>query len=289
VEVTTPAKINLFLEVLGRRPDGFHEIETLLTAISLYDTLRLTANETGDIRLTCRWAAPAAGDAIPAGPENLAWRSVALLRERAGVERGAELQLIKRIPAAAGLGGASSDAAAALVAANFAWQLAWPRERLCELAAELGSDVPFFLTRGAALATGRGERLRPLRVPRLHIALVRPPVGLSTPAVYRACRPAEQPAASTRLVAALDRGDVAAVARLLVNGLAPAAASLTPWIERLQTEFHQQGVLGHQMSGSGSCYFGLCRHARHARRVASRLRARNIGAAYAAASAAAGT
>ena len=278
----TPAKINLFLEILGRRADGYHEIETLLAAVTLYDTLRFTATPSGAIALDCRWASPQPGEPIPTDKDNLAFRAAALLRERSGVSAGATIQLIKRIPAAAGLGGASSDAAAALVAANLAWQLNWPRQRLMELAAELGSDVPFFLTRGAALARGRGERLEGLRMPKLHIALVRPPVGLSTPAVYRACRPADSPQAAAPLVAALARGDAAAAGRLLVNGLEPAAASLTPWIERLQSEFERQGVLGHQMSGSGSSYFGLCRHARQARRVASRLRARSIGAAFAA-------
>jgi 4-diphosphocytidyl-2-C-methyl-D-erythritol kinase len=282
IEVLTPAKINLFLEILGRRADGYHEIETLLAAVTLYDTLRFSATPSGAIALDCRWASPQPGEQIPTDKDNLAFRAAALLRERSGVSAGASIQLIKRIPAAAGLGGASSDAAATLVAANLAWQLNWTWQRLIELAAELGSDVPFFLTRGAALARGRGERLETLRVPRLHIALVRPPVGLSTPAVYKACRPATAPKTAAPLMAALARGDAAAAGRLLVNGLERAAASLTPWIERLRNEFERQGVMGHQMSGSGSSYFGLCRHARQARRVASRLRARNIGAAFAA-------
>ncbi len=281
IEVTTPAKINLFLEVLGRRADGFHEIETVLTAVSLFDTLRFTPLAGGDLQLTCRWAAWPPGEEIPTGPENLAWRAADVLRQRAGVSAGAAIELVKRIPAAAGLGGASSDAAATLVAANLAWRLDWPRERLVELAAELGSDMPFFLLGGAARALGRGERLQPLAAGRLHIALVRPPVGLSTAAVYGACRPRERPIGSARLGAALARGDAAAVGRELTNGLTSAAAGLTPWIAELQHEFQRQGVLGHQMSGSGSSCFGLCRHARQARRVARRLRARRLGQAAA--------
>lgn len=281
IEVRAPAKINLFLEILGRRPDGYHELETLLTAVTLYDTLSFTPAPSGEISLSCRWAAAQAGDEISTGKENLVWRAAELLRQRAGVSIGADIELIKRIPAAAGLGGASSDAAATLVAANLAWQLNWPRERLSELAAELGSDVPFFLTRGAALARGRGERLESLPVPKLHIVLVRPPVGLSTPAVYRASRPADRPVGAAPLVAALARGDAARAAGCLVNGLEPAAAGLTPWIDRLRQEFDRQGVLGQQMSGSGSSYFGLCRHARHARRVASRLRSRSVGTVFA--------
>ena len=190
--------------------------------------------------------------------------------------------LVKRIPAAAGLGGASSDAAAALVAAHEAWQLGWPRQRLVELAARLGSDVPFFLTRGAAVCRGRGEKIEPFAPPRIHAVIARPPVGLSTPEVYSACRPAGATGEAAKLVADLSRGNTAAAAGRLNNGLQDAAARLTPWIKRLQQEFERQDVVGHQMSGSGSSYFGICRTARHARRLAARLRACNMGAVFAA-------
>jgi 4-diphosphocytidyl-2-C-methyl-D-erythritol kinase len=295
IEVTTSAKINLFLEVLAKRPDGYHEIETLLTAITIYDTILLTPTASPEINLHGRWAhGLAAADVsvvlrqlpgrellsgeIPGGRENLVWRAATLLRERAGIPSGANICLIKRIPAAAGLGGASADAAAALIAANIAWQLDWPRSRLSELAAELGSDVPFFLMRGAAVARGRGELLTALAMPRLHVVVVRPPVGLSTPRVYQGCQPTLQAVGVTRLTELLAAGNSPQAATRLVNQLQPAAARLTPWIATLQQEFEQQPVLGHQMSGSGSSYFGLCRTARQARRIASRLRARNIGA-----------
>jgi 4-diphosphocytidyl-2-C-methyl-D-erythritol kinase len=295
VKVTTPAKINLFLEVLARRPDGFHEIETLLVAVALYDTLVFTPHDGCSIEFKCRWAhglaawearcarqARAAHELlygeIPRGPENLAWQAAALIRERAGIKRGATIQLVKRIPAAAGLGGASSDAAATLVAANAAWSLGWPRERLTELAAELGSDVPFFLTSGAAVCRGRGERIEPVRLPRLNVVVVRPPVGLNTPEVYKECQPIGRATGANRLIAALTRGEATRAARHMVNHLQSAAASLTPWIAKLQKPFEEQHLLAHQMSGSGSSYFGLCRSARQARRIAARLRARNLGA-----------
>jgi 4-diphosphocytidyl-2-C-methyl-D-erythritol kinase len=193
--------------------------------------------------------------------------------------------LTKRIPSASGLGGASSDAAAALVAANLGWRLAWPRERLAEVAAEIGSDVPFFLTRGAAICRGRGERIEPIEPGRLYVVVVRPPVGLSTPRVYLACQPTASPVGCERVAAALRRGQVAAVARMLNNRLEESAATLTTWIGRLRQEFSRLDVLGHQMSGSGSSYFGICRHARHARRVAARLRSRGVGMVFAAATA----
>ena len=118
--------------------------------------------------------------------------------------------------------------------------------------------------------------------------IVRPPVGLSTPQVYKACRPAEKPASLEFLLESLAKGDPAQAGRQLHNRLQPAAESLTPWIGRLRHEFERQDMVGHQMSGSGSSYFGLCRSARQARRVAARLRARDIGTVFAATSSVAG-
>src|SRR5439155_8114159 len=167
---------------------------------------------------------------LPCGPENLAWRACALLRERSGIEHGATMRLIKRIPAAAGLGGASSDAAATLVAGNLAWGLNWQMNRLAELAAELGSDVPFFLTRGAAVCRGRGENINTIRSAPLHVVLVRPPVGLGTPQVYKQCVPKRNHLGAADLIKALSCGPGAAIGRQLVNDLQPAAATITPWI-----------------------------------------------------------
>lgn len=286
ITLSAPAKINLFLEVLAKRPDGFHEIETLMAAVEIYDTLRLRWRADGELRLTSHWATPdeqyaaELGD-IPTGAGNIIIRALSKLRDKAGVQRGADVTLTKRIASAAGLGGASSDAAAALLAANFAWQLNWSRDQLAIVAAELGSDIPFFLGEPVALCRGRGEQIETLAtLPVLDLVIVRPPVGLSTPAVYKACRPALRPAAAVPLVEAWRRGDIAGVGRQLTNRLQPAAESLSPWIERLAQNFSEQGCYGHQMSGSGSSYFGICRHAKHARQVARRLRARRLGFVY---------
>jgi 4-diphosphocytidyl-2-C-methyl-D-erythritol kinase len=294
IEVLTPAKINLFLAVLGKRPDGYHDIETVMAAVGTYDSLIAIPRSGEEITVESRWThaalprQPWAGGTrqaahellygeIPRGPSNLVWQAAELLRQRAGHQGGAAIWLVKRIPLQAGLGGASSDAAAALVAANEAWGLGWTRERLWKLAAELGSDVAFFLQGGAAVCRGRGERIETIQACRLHVVIVRPPVGLSTADVYRRCRPAATPRGAGPMTAALARGDAAAVSRELVNDLQPAASELTPWIADLQTEFQNHELTGHQMSGSGSSYFGLCRSARHGRRVAARLRARSIG------------
>ena len=187
------------------------------------------------------------------------------------------MELVKRIPAAAGLGGASSDAAAALISGNLAWGLNWPLDRLLDLAAELGSDVSFFLKRGAAVGRGRGEKLESIHSSRLHAVVVRPPIGLSTALVYQRCQPKSVHVGATGIFAALARGQASQVGQQLINDLQHASSTITPWINRLASEFEKQNVLGHQMSGSGSSYFGLCRSRRHARRVAARLEARNIG------------
>ena len=294
VEVQAPAKINLFLEVLSQRDDGFHEIETLMVPIALFDTMTLTATHNRRIQLTCRWLRGAEAERsadgrsrhgqwapLPQGEENLVVRALQRLREVAGTGAGASVFLVKRIPAAAGLGGASSDAAAALVAANHAWQLGWTRDRLAGLAAELGSDVPFFLHSTACVCRGRGEQIEPVTgLQKLNLVVVRPPEGLSTPEVYGHCRPADVPQRVDSILAATRGGDGAQVGRLLFNRLQDAARHVSPWIERLRTRFEQLGCLGHQMSGSGTSYFGICRHARHARCVAGRLRAVGFAAVY---------
>jgi 4-diphosphocytidyl-2-C-methyl-D-erythritol kinase len=290
VEVSASAKLNLFLEVLARRPDGFHEIETLMVAIGISDRLRVEATTDGQVSLRCQIArglqayqsAEGRSDSligdIPTGQGNLAAVAVERLREAAGVTPGARITLWKRIPAAAGLGGASSDAAAALAAANRVWQLKWDDQQLSDVAASVGSDIPFFLRSSAAICRGRGELIEDVPMHhRFYVVVVRPPAGLHTATVYRQCQPAQHPASVQPLLSALRLGDLAAAARHMNNGLQPAAMDLSPWIPKLRDAFDQVGCLGHQMSGSGTSYFGICHHRHHARRVAARLRSRGFG------------
>jgi 4-diphosphocytidyl-2-C-methyl-D-erythritol kinase len=295
VEVWAPAKLNLFLEVLGKRPDGYHELESLLVPVGLFDTLFFAAGPDRAVTFSCEralgqraWqvsvvpedAESALGD-LPTGGDNLAARAVALLKERSGTTRGARVRLVKRIPSASGWGGASSDAAAALIAANAGWELGWSKEQLMALAAELGSDVPFFFSPRAAVLRGRGERVEPLPVsPRLELVMARPPRGLSTRDVYAKCRPAERPVSMEPMIEAFTRRRADEVGRLLFNRLEEAAGELSPWIARLRATFGDCGCLGHGMSGSGTGYFGICRHAGHARRVAQRLRGREVGSVF---------
>jgi 4-diphosphocytidyl-2-C-methyl-D-erythritol kinase len=303
IEIWTPAKLNLHLEVLGRRLDGFHEIETLMVPISLYDTLRLEARDDDRLLLAARWdlgadlgetrgagGVDAAFGDLPTDGTNLVLRALELLRcrarERTANEAtprswGANAELIKRIPSAAGLGGGSSDAAAALLAANQVWNLGWTLEQLAEVAAELGSDIPFFLAGGPAVCDGRGERVRPLAMgPRLHLVIVRPAEGLSTAAVYRNTVLPGQPRRMAELLAAWDSCRPSRIGPSMFNRLQEAGAKLSSCLEPVRRAFDRLDVLGHQMSGSGSCYFGVCRDARHAGRVAAVLKARRVGRVF---------
>ena len=285
VEVQAPAKLNLFLEVLGKRADGYHDLETLMTTVDTFDTLRFTASRSEpQLELSCRWAygqqvadQGGLGD-LPQGPDNLAWRALDSLREAAGLQVGGQLDLVKRIPSAAGLGGASSDAAAALLAANTAWNLNWTQAQLSEVAAEIGSDVPFFLVGGLAVCRGRGEQITPLPVDRqLHFVVVRPPVGISTAKAFSKCQVAADPQPVEGMLTAWRAGDRKSWTAGMMNRLQQVAESLSPWIRRLAELFDRYCFLGHQMSGSGSSYFGVCHHARQARRLAAVFRSLNVG------------
>ena len=284
--VRAPAKLNLSLGVLARRPDGYHEIESLMVPVSLHDTLRVRPGAAPGVRLAVRFggrlACPRgrvlAGD-VPTDGRNLVVRALELLAAEAGLCRdgdqppGLEIDLVKRIPAGSGLGGGSSDAAAALSAAARAWGLDWPGERLAALGARIGSDVPMFFAGSAVISRGRGERIEPVSgIPALAAVIARPAVGLSTPAVYAACTP--DPTArgrSARLAAALAAGRIRESLALMHNSLERPACDLCPDVVRLLADFVRHGAIRPLLTGSGSAVFALVRSAAEARRIAARL------------------
>ncbi len=232
VLVRAPAKVNLFLEVLRRRADGYHELATLMTAVSLYDTLRFRDDPSGSIRLRCD------RPDLSAGPDNLVCRAAELLRRRTGRGLGADMRLWKRIPMQAGLGGGSSDAAAALAGLNALWRLGLSRAELAGLGSELGSDVAFFFAAPAAWCMGRGEKVEPLALGRpLDFVLVSPPVGLSTAEVFANVTPPADPLTGAEVRRAAEAGDVEELGRRLHNRLEEPAERLRPevaaWRERL--------------------------------------------------------
>ena len=267
-----PAKINLALEILGRRPDGFHEIASVLQAVGLYDELRVAPAAT--LRFTC-------DQSTLAGPENLVLQAARALQDATGCQRGAALRLCKGIPVAAGLGGGSSDAAAALVALNRHWRLGLPLAELSRIGATLGSDIPFFLAGPTAFVSGRGERVEQLLPPPPGwVVLVRPRQPLSTAAVYGALDPDgySDGRSARRLATALRRGHVPDWATVLTNGLAATAAHLCPAITAIRRRLHAAGARHVQVSGSGPTVFALCRSEPAARRLAAAV---GNGTAYA--------
>ena len=288
-EIWAPAKINLSLDIPHRRDDGFHEIETLITPVSIYDTLRFIPNDGGKVTLSIQstWMNPD-DPPIPVDEKNLVVKAANLIRDFAVEQNiappasgfGADMALTKRIPHAAGLGGGSADAAATLAVANRVWNLGLPIDKLRELAAAIGSDVPAFLARSPILCKGRGEQISvgpPLS--RLNIVIVKPPVGLSTPEVYSQCVPGGKPVDWRRPVG-IAVGDRRFVAERMSNGLQNPAEKKTEWIIRLGRVFRGLDVIAHQMSGSGSAYFAVCRHAAHAVRVANRIKSLGLGEVF---------
>jgi 4-diphosphocytidyl-2-C-methyl-D-erythritol kinase len=263
--VSAAAKVNLALEVLGKRDDGYHEIATVMQAVDLSDRITL---ETAD-----GLALETGADGVPADRQNLALKAALALRDAACLDRGARITLDKRIPVAAGLGGGSSDAAGVLLGLNRLWQLRWPVERLDEVAVGLGMDVAFFLRGGAALATGRGERLEPLRAGTLAIVLVNPGTPVSTAEAYGHVTPAmySDGTRARTMVGALRGRAPTRVADALYNTLEAATAPAYPAIVRMRAAVVAAGALGAAMSGSGPTVFGVARSFEHARQIRARL------------------
>ena len=283
VTVRVPAKVNLQLAVGPARPDGYHGVVTVYQALSLFDEVTVSPAERNKIVVTGEDA-----DAVPTGPANLASKAVtALARATGRRERSAvRIEIRKRIPMAAGLAGGSADAAATLVACNELWRTGLSQNDLCEVAAGLGSDVPFALIGGTAVGRGRGEQLTAALVAgTYHWALAFAAGGLSTPEVYATCdrlraargagagdgtvsAGAFDPELSGPLMTALRSGDPAAVGPALVNDLQPAAITLRPELRRALTEGREHGAVGAIVSGSGPTCAFLARDARQARDLA---------------------
>jgi 4-diphosphocytidyl-2-C-methyl-D-erythritol kinase len=265
VVITAAAKVNLALEILDRRSDGYHEIATVLQTVDLVD--RLTLEESDALALEC--VAPG----VPKDESNLALRAALALREAAVVKRGIRITLDKRIPVAAGLGGGSTDAAAVLLGLNRLWGLSWSVARLDEVAETLGMDVPFFLRGGAALGTGRGEQIRPVAGAPLALVLANPAVGVTTAEAYgRVTRAMYSDGTRCRAVIdALRSRRPARVAASLYNGLEEAVIPTHPEVGRMRAALLAAGALGAVMSGSGPTVFGVARSFEHARQIRARV------------------
>lgn len=270
-----PAKINLALGVGPLRADGFHELATVFHAVSLLDEVTVSLDDRTTVTVE---GTEAAG--VPCDESNLAVRAALLLAARTGIGDGARIRIRKGIPVAGGMAGGSADAAATLVACDALWRTGLTREELGDVAAELGSDVPFSLFGGTAIGTGRGERLTPaLARGEYHWVVALADHGLRTPDVFaqldrmRRGRPVADPEVPARLMHALRTGDAAGLAGCLSNDLQPAACALAPGLRRTLDVGQDAGALAGLVSGSGPTVVFLVTGAEQALDVAVALTA----------------
>lgn len=249
-----PAKINLMLDVLHKRPDGYHEVEMIMTMVDLADRLEMEALSRDTIIISSQ------AGYIPLDEKNLAFQAAKLIKERYDVRSGVYIHLDKNIPVAAGLAGGSSDAAATLRGLNRLWDLRIPMEELKQLGAELGSDVPFCITGGTALATGRGELLTPLpNPPQCWVVLAKLPINVSTAEIYGRFRSNDVMAhpSADRMRQAIERLSFQGVCEELGNVLEEVTLKLYPEVAHLKETMLKLGADGVLMSGSGPTVFGL--------------------------------
>lgn len=246
IELLAPAKVNLNLTVKGRRKDGFHDIESLMVPISIFDRLRISHVETGDLQFTC------SDESLPTGNENLVVRAARLFCESTGVEPRLKISLTKEIPHGAGLGGGSSDAASTLLGLNRLFETELSRDALAKMAAELGSDIPFFIYQSAAVIRGRGETVSPQPFSQsLSLLLIKPPFGVATPWAYSQWK-------DSQAIPGVPMDPQAFSWGTLQNDLERPVFEKYVLLGQLKTWLLQQPeVKGALMSGSGSTIFAI--------------------------------
>ena len=247
--LSAPAKINYLLDVIGKRPDGYHELRMIMQRVNLCDEITLTLTSTPDIRVFCK------SKGVPDGPDNIAWKAARTLLDRAGSRYGVTIDIIKNIPVAAGLGGGSSDAATVLMGLNELLKLGLTDHELMETGRKLGADVPFFIFKRSALAEGIGEKLTPLsKMPNCWILLVNPGVHVSTAWVYKSLQ-----LTITRELNKLPEffESIEDIVSILSNDLESVTIPAFPIIADIKKRLMNLGATGSMMSGSGPTVFGI--------------------------------
>ncbi|KMM35982.1 4-(cytidine 5'-diphospho)-2-C-methyl-D-erythritol kinase [Guptibacillus hwajinpoensis] len=268
LSVKAPAKINLALDVLHKRPDGYHEVEMIMTNVDLADRLELTELRRDEIILE------STSGFVPDDQRNLAYQAAALLKKKYRIKQGISIKIDKQIPVAAGLAGGSSDAAAALRGLNELWQIGLSYDELAELGSEIGSDVAFCVHGGTALAKGRGEVIQPLDAPPpCWVILAKPSIGVSTADVYRRLRTMEMKHPDVKgMMRAIEEKNYEGICHNLGNVLEDVTLKLHPEVRQIKEKMESLGADGVLMSGSGPTVFGLTRHESRMQRIYNGLR-----------------
>ncbi len=266
----SPAKLNLFLKVLGKRPDHYHNLETIFERISLCDEIRLVGNRSGKIKIIC------SHPQVPKGPKNLVYQVAGLLQKQFDIQQGVMITIKKNIPVAAGLAGGSSNAAATLLGLNQIWELGLSAKQLVEFGAQIGSDVAFFLYDTSwALGQGRGEIIRPLRIrQKLWHVVVVARIKMYSKAVFEGLnlKLTKKGTDVNILTLALQKKSVFQAGDLLHNDLETSILSIAPQLARVKERLCQYGFCGVAFSGSGPACYGLASSEKAARAAAKDLR-----------------
>jgi 4-diphosphocytidyl-2-C-methyl-D-erythritol kinase len=263
VQLKAPAKVNYRLDVLGKRPDGYHDLRMIMQRIDLCDEIEIALVAEPGIRVRC------GREGVPDGPGNIAWRAADALLRLSPVQTGIDISITKRIPVAAGLGGGSSDCATVLMGLNDLLHLGLSDDRLMEIGVGLGADVPFFIYRKTALAEGIGEQLSPVDpIPSAWLVLVNPNIHVSTAWVYQNLQLTSD--AGTHILPRF-YGTIDDVCAVLHNDLEPVTIGKFPVIAEIKDLLVADGAHGSLMSGSGPTVFGLFAEEGTARRCAERL------------------
>ncbi|WCK56689.1 4-(cytidine 5'-diphospho)-2-C-methyl-D-erythritol kinase [Aneurinibacillus sp. Ricciae_BoGa-3] len=267
--VKAPAKINLTLDVLYKRPDGYHEVEMVMTTIDLADRLTIEPLDENKIVLDCSVCF------LPLDERNHVYQAAMLLKQQFNIDKGVRIYIDKQIPIAAGLAGGSSDAAATIRGLNQLWNLGMNMQEMADLGSRIGSDVPFCVYGGTALAKGRGERIELLSSPPpCWVILAKPPIGVSTAEVYGALK-AEQfkdTGKSKQMMEAIYRKDFLAVCESLSNHLESVTLERYPEVRLIKEKMARFGADGVLMSGSGPTVFALTDKESRANRIYNGLR-----------------
>ena len=266
--VKCPAKLNLYLDISFRMPNGYHIMEMVMQTVNLFDTVYLTLRDDSEIHLTMD------NSDIPADKTNIAWRCARALLDAAGSREGVNIRIHKQIPAQAGLGGGSADGAGVLVGLNALLNSPLSEKALCDLGAKIGADIPFCLVGGTAVVRGYGEIIEPIDpLPPCHILIAKPAVGISTAACFARYDESGIPLAlpgTPPVKAAIQKGDIAAVGKSLYNVLERVCDCEE--IDHIKSEMLACGAAGSLMSGSGSAVFGLFARTADAEAAARRLK-----------------
>ncbi|WP_226038376.1 4-(cytidine 5'-diphospho)-2-C-methyl-D-erythritol kinase [Aquibacillus saliphilus] len=263
-----PAKINLSLDVLFKRPDDYHEIEMVMTTIDLADRIELISQNKDCIKIESE------NRFVPSDERNLAYRAAKLLKDTYGITKGVKIIIEKNIPVAAGLAGGSSDAAATLRGLNRLWSLGLTTKQLADLGAKIGSDVSFCVYNTTALAQGRGEIITEIPAPpACWVVLAKPTQGVSTQSIYQQLSLNESKHPNTNgMIEAIKNNDYSTMCNLLGNVLEPVTVSLHQEVEQIKRQMENSGADAVLMSGSGPTVFALVRQESRARRIYNSLR-----------------